>query len=215
MRINGLKSHDYHIFIERLLPVMIRGYVPEDVWQVMAKLSFFFRQLCAKEIDPVVISSMKREVVVLLCKLEKIFPPAFFNPMQHLILHLPYEARMGGPMQFRWCYAIEREQKNLRAKCKNKSHIEATIAEAFILEEHSNFTTKYFCENIHTVHNPVPRYNNGCENDCQLSLFIGRGDTSCRGDIKVLLNEEWLSAMIYVLTNLQEVQNYIRYSKMF
>jgi hypothetical protein len=113
------------------------------------------------------------------------------------------------------CYANEREQKNLRAKCKNKSRIEATIAEAFILEENSNFTTKYFGENIHTVDNPVPRYNNGCENDCLLSLFIGRGGTSCRGDIKVLLNEEWLSAMIYVLTNLQEVQNYIRYSKMF
>jgi hypothetical protein len=156
MRINGLKSHDYHIFIERLLPVMIRGYVPEDVWQVIAELSFFFCQLCAKEIDPVVISSMEREAAVLLCKLEKIFPPAFFNPMQHLILHLPYEARMGRPMQFRWCYAIEREQKNLRAKCKNKSCIEATIAESFILEEHSNFTTKYFGENIHTVHNPVP-----------------------------------------------------------
>jgi hypothetical protein len=31
------------------------------------------------------------------CKLEKIFPPGFFNPMQHLILHLLYEARMGGP----------------------------------------------------------------------------------------------------------------------
>jgi hypothetical protein len=29
-------------------------------------------------------------------ELEKIFPPGFFNPMQHLILHLPYEARMGG-----------------------------------------------------------------------------------------------------------------------
>ena len=24
------------------------------------------------------------------------FPPGFFNPMQHLILHLPYKARMGG-----------------------------------------------------------------------------------------------------------------------
>jgi hypothetical protein len=36
---------------------------------------------------------------VLLCKLEKIFPLGFFNPIQHLILHLPYEARMGEPMQ--------------------------------------------------------------------------------------------------------------------
>jgi hypothetical protein len=111
-------------------------------------------------------------------------------------------------------YAIEREQKNLRAKCKNKSHIEATIAEAFILEEHSNFTTKYFGDKVCTVHNPIPRYNSGRENDCQLSLFIGRGDTSSRGDIKVLLREEWLSAMLYILTNLQEVQNYIRYLEM-
>jgi hypothetical protein len=43
MCINGLKSHDYHIFIECFLPVMIRGYLPENVWQLMAELSFFFR----------------------------------------------------------------------------------------------------------------------------------------------------------------------------
>jgi hypothetical protein len=90
----------------------------------MVELSFFFCQLCAKEIDLVVISSMEHETAVLLCKLEKIFPPGFFNPMQHLILRIPYETRMGGHVQFQWCYAIEREQKNLRAKCKNKTRIE-------------------------------------------------------------------------------------------
>jgi len=39
---------------------------------------------------------MEQLAHVLLCKLEKIFPPGFFNPMQHMILHLLYEARMGG-----------------------------------------------------------------------------------------------------------------------
>jgi hypothetical protein len=29
----------------------------------------------------------------LVCKLEKIFPPGFFNPMQHLHVHLPYQAK--------------------------------------------------------------------------------------------------------------------------
>jgi hypothetical protein len=42
-----------------------------------------------------VVADLERLAPVLLCKLEKIFPPGFFNPMQHLILHLPYEARMG------------------------------------------------------------------------------------------------------------------------
>jgi len=27
LNINGMKSHDFHIFIERLLPVMMRGFV--------------------------------------------------------------------------------------------------------------------------------------------------------------------------------------------
>ena len=27
-RVTGLKSHDYHIWVERIMPVMVRGYVP-------------------------------------------------------------------------------------------------------------------------------------------------------------------------------------------
>ena len=63
---------------------------------MLAELSYFFRQLCAKELSQTVIADLEKVAPVLLCKLEKIFPPGFFNPMQHLILHLPYEARMGG-----------------------------------------------------------------------------------------------------------------------
>jgi hypothetical protein len=29
--------------------------------------------------------------------LEKIFPQGWFNPMQHLLVHLLYEAKVGGP----------------------------------------------------------------------------------------------------------------------
>ena len=86
-----MKSHDYHIWLERLLPVMVRGYVPDHVWQVLAELSYFFHQLCAKELSQAVVADMEKMAHVLLCKLE-IFPPGFFNPMQHLIFHLPYEA---------------------------------------------------------------------------------------------------------------------------
>jgi hypothetical protein len=33
-KLNGLKSHDYHIIIERLLSVMLRGYLDTDSWQI-------------------------------------------------------------------------------------------------------------------------------------------------------------------------------------
>jgi hypothetical protein len=97
LQVLGMKSHDFHKWIERILPAMVQGYVPEHVWLALSELSYFFRQLCAKELSQTVVADLERLAPVLLCKLEKIFPPGFFNPMQHLILHLPYEARMGGP----------------------------------------------------------------------------------------------------------------------
>ena len=71
---------------------MVRGYVPEHVWIVLVELSNFFRQLCAKELYHTVVTDMERMAPVLLYRLKKIFPLGFFNLMQHLILHLPYEA---------------------------------------------------------------------------------------------------------------------------
>jgi hypothetical protein len=42
-KLNGLKSHDYYIIMERLLPVMFRGYFDDLVWMVSAELSYFYR----------------------------------------------------------------------------------------------------------------------------------------------------------------------------
>ena len=39
-------------------------------------------------------------------------------------------------------------------KCRNKAKIEASIAEAYILEEVSNFTEKYYTEKLPSVYNP-------------------------------------------------------------
>jgi hypothetical protein len=97
MQVLGMKSHDFHIWIEQILPAIVRGYVPEHVWLALSEFSYFFCQLCAKELSRTMIANLERLAPVLLCKLKKIFPPGYFNPMQHLILHLPYEARMGGP----------------------------------------------------------------------------------------------------------------------
>jgi hypothetical protein len=93
----GMKSHDYHIWIERLLSAMVRGYVPKHVCLMLAELSYFFHQLCAKEISRTIIDDLEKVAPMLLYKLEKIFLPGFFTLIQHLILHLSYEARMGGP----------------------------------------------------------------------------------------------------------------------
>jgi hypothetical protein len=59
-KIHGLKSYDYHIIMERLLHIMLRGYLDDDIWEALAELSYFYRQLCAKEIKKIGWKSWRR-----------------------------------------------------------------------------------------------------------------------------------------------------------
>jgi hypothetical protein len=63
----------------------------------LAKLSYFYRQLCDKEIKKEMMEKLEEELPVLIYKLEKIFPSGWFNLMQYLLVHLPYEAKLAGP----------------------------------------------------------------------------------------------------------------------
>jgi hypothetical protein len=93
-------------------------------------------------------------------------------------------------------------------KCKNKCKIEASITEAKVLEEVSNFTTKYYGENLPSLHYPPPRYN-ADENESSLSLFQGQLGSASDASTKTLQHAEWRNIMLYVLTNLSEVEQYI------
>ena len=44
----------------------------------------------------------------MLCHMEMTFLPSFFTIMIHLMVHLVEEIKLGGSMQYRWMYPIER-----------------------------------------------------------------------------------------------------------
>ncbi|CAM8933969.1 unnamed protein product [Rhodiola kirilowii] len=52
LRLNGLKSHDYHILIQQLMPIAIRGILPPKVRAAIQRLCVIFSSLCAKVVDP-------------------------------------------------------------------------------------------------------------------------------------------------------------------
>ena len=72
--------------------------------------------------------------------MEKIFPPPFFDVMQHLPIHLPYEAELGGPVQYRWMYLFERNFKKLKANAKNKRYAVGSIVEAYMGEKYPDIS---------------------------------------------------------------------------
>ena len=90
------------------------------------------------------IFSLEASNVETICKLEKIFPPSFFNSMEHLVILMAYDARVGGPVQYRWMYPFERCMHSLKKKVKNKVRVKDSIIEAYIIEEIFNFSRYYF-----------------------------------------------------------------------
>ena len=74
----------------------------------LTKLGHFFKPLCCKTLKVEEVEKMKSDIVVIICKLEMIFPLAFFDIMVHLAIHFPNEALLGGPVQNRWMFHTER-----------------------------------------------------------------------------------------------------------
>lgn len=209
-KIHGLKSHDCHVLLQRLLPVGIRPYLDKDVCTAIIELSIFFQQICAKTLRVSDLQRMEKEIVIILCKLERIFPPAFFDIMVHLAVHLPREAILGGPVTFRWMYPIERNLGTYKKYVTNKARPEGSIAEAYIVNEAITFCSMYFREietrfnqderNIDVEHNQV---------DGGLSVFSQRVRPFSGKKYVMLDRKEVDKAHWYVLYNCDEVQPYL------
>ncbi|XP_066341633.1 uncharacterized protein [Miscanthus floridulus] len=138
-----LKTHSCHILLQRIIPAGLRGLVRKDVYEAVAELGTFFRELCSRNLRIDVVKRLKEEIPLILCKLEKIFPPAFFDVMVHLVVHLPDEALLRGPVQYGWMYPIERRLGTLKNFVRNRARPEGSIAEAYMASDTLTFCSRY------------------------------------------------------------------------
>ncbi|KAL5555691.1 hypothetical protein UlMin_037927 [Ulmus minor] len=150
LKLINLKSHDCHTLMQQLLPVAIRGVLPKEVRNTIIRLCYFFNSICSKIIDPSKLQQLQDEVVVTLCLLEKYFPPAFFDVMVHLTVHLPREIKFCGPVWLRWMYSMERYMKILKGYVRNRHRPEGCIIECYIAEEAVEFCSEYLA-NARTI----------------------------------------------------------------
>ncbi|XP_063946088.1 uncharacterized protein LOC108212435 [Daucus carota subsp. sativus] len=134
LNFQGMKSHDCHVFMQKLLPSAFHELLPDDVHKVLFETN-------------------GKNIAGIVCTLETIFPPTLFDPMEHLLVHLPEECRLGGPVPERWMYHVERLQGKMKHKVGNKARVEGSIAEKYIYEELTHFCSMYFESEVDTVHN--------------------------------------------------------------
>ena len=104
----GLKSHDNHVLLQYLLPLALRRILPEIVSAALIRVSNFFKQIYSPIIRISDMHKLESEIAETLSILETIFLPSFFDIMVHLMVHLPTQVRIAGPVQFRNMYPVER-----------------------------------------------------------------------------------------------------------
>ncbi|GLT24911.1 hypothetical protein SLA2020_000730 [Shorea laevis] len=208
LRLVGLKSHDCHIFMQRLIPIAFRGLLPDSIWGPLTEVSNFFRALCSPNVNIKDMAVWETKIVEIICKLERIFPPSFFDCMEHLAIHLPFEARIGGPVQFRWMYPIERQMHKLKQTIGNKNHVEASIVEAYILNEITEFCSRYFGADVETSWSKPPRNFSAVPlyRNTEFSIFACPGHPmGSHSQTRCLTAQEMKAAELYVLLNCREV----------
>ncbi|KAJ8771877.1 hypothetical protein K2173_027054 [Erythroxylum novogranatense] len=203
-KISGLKSHDCHILLQSILPLGTRGILNKDVTGVLLKLGNFFRRICRLSLNKDDVQTMCEEIILILCKLEMIYPPAFFDVMVHLAIHLPNEALLGGPVAYRWMYPIERFLGTLKGFVRNKARPEGSIAEAYVVKECTTFCSMYL-KGIETNFNN--RFNDMVDGS-DISVFCQQCKPIGSGKIIALPTKELEIAHWYVFMNCHEIRSF-------
>ena len=79
LKLFGMKSHDCHVFMQRLIPIAFCEILPLNVWKVLTELSLFFKELTATTIKTDDMVRLENDIPLILCKLERIFPSSFLT----------------------------------------------------------------------------------------------------------------------------------------
>jgi len=151
------------------------------------------------------------DIVVILCKLEKIFPFAFFDIMVHLAVHLPREAELAGPIQYRWMYPMEKTLGKYKWFVRNRARREGSIAECYLSDECLTFCSSYL-PGIEIGWTREERNADICLEERSIGLDVFSQRIRPLGAAKFVILEEkvFTRARWYVLNNCKETASYLK-----
>ncbi|XP_020081003.1 uncharacterized protein LOC109704650 isoform X2 [Ananas comosus] len=204
--LSNLKSHDGHILLQDILPLALRASMSKQIITIISELSLFFKSICSKSLDPKALDQLDSSVALTLCHIEKIFPPSFFTIMVHLIIHLASEAKLGGPVHYRWMYPIERYLVRLKSYVRNRAKPEGSIAEGYIAEECLTFCSRYL-EGVETIFNRPQRNYDDVDN-AEAYMFLSGGRVLGNFESIVLDEISLAQAHRYVLLHCDKITSY-------
>ena len=133
-------------------------------------MSTVFRILCSQVLRINDLIPLQERIIETICKLEKVFPPGFFDFVGHLLIHLTREAILGGPVQYLWMYSYERKLGLLKRSVRNNASVDGFIVESYRVNELATYCSLYF-ELSRESHNSASDVPSSLRTDSRLSIF--------------------------------------------
>jgi hypothetical protein len=195
----SLKSHDYHILMQQIMPLALRGLLKPRARMAVMRICKIFRRICTKVYNPADFESLQVDVAESMALLEMEFPPSFFDIMTHLPYHLVQELDLCRPVSTRWMYPIERYMKTLKGYVRNMARPEASMAEGYVKDECIGFVTEYL-QSFDIVHRRV----------WDADEEYGDAEEAVEGAGKPLSSALRDTAHNYVLRNVAVMQPWLR-----
>ena len=174
-KFQNLKSHDCHVIMTQLLPVALRGLLPENVRVSIVKLCAFLNAISQKVINPEMLPRLQKDVVQCLVSFELVFPPSFFNVMTHLLVHLVEEINILGPVFLHNMFPFERFMGVLKKYVHNRARPEGSISRGYGTEEVIEFCVD-FIPDLKPIGVPESRH----EGRLSGKGTLGKKSTICR-----------------------------------
>ena len=153
-KFTNLKAHDCHMLMTQLLPVVLRGVLPENVRLALVKLCAFLNAITQKAVDPSNLVKLQNDVVQCLVSFELAFPHSFFDIMTHLLVHIVKEITILDPVFLHNMWPFERFMSVLKKYVVNRARPEGSIAKGYGTEEVIEFGVD-FIDSINSIGVPV------------------------------------------------------------
>ncbi|KAK1693309.1 hypothetical protein QYE76_010006 [Lolium multiflorum] len=158
-RFSGMKSHDCHVLMTQILPVAMRGIMDDHVRETLFGLCNFFDVISRKSIGVKQLNRLQEEIVEILCELEIYFPPAFFDIMVHLLVHVVDDIIHLGPTFLHNMMPFERLNGVIKGFVRNRARPDGSIAKGFLTYECISFCQNYLStenEDVESLPQPPP-----------------------------------------------------------
>ena len=176
------------------------------VSETLTDLCHFFDAISRKSISVKQLHRLQEEIVVILNELEMYFPPAFFDVMVHLCVHIVDDIIDLGLTFLHSMMSFERMNGVIKGFIRNMSHPDGSMAQGYLTKECISFCESYLTKDP-VVGLPVNKHYGRLE---------GEGHTNGHRDVNVLRSgrqNDLDRANLVVLQHLDVLEDFVTLHK--